>query len=139
MFKRMDHWKQMVQIEHKALVEEMTEEMKQLVQGTVTTEELTKLGHPFGRRQGGRKRGRIPNLPINKQSGDLLRSFVLPVQRTANVISYLAQFTIPYAKYVLNPSGTRKMVGRGYWRECIKRYKKKKSELVRRLKLTNTL
>lgn len=131
---RLEHWKQAVQVEHEALVKAQVEDMQALLSGTVPTKQLVALGHPFARRSGGRKRGRVPSLPINRQTGRLKRSLRRKTLAESSRITYEVSFTAPYAKYVLSPSGTRKMVGRGYWREVTKLYKKRKAELVRRVR-----
>ncbi len=55
------------------------------------------------------KRGRIPGLPINVQS-NRLRSSVKLWKSGKNQFSLGA--TAPYGRFVLSPSGTRKMVAR---------------------------
>ena len=139
MSRKLDHWKQTVQIEHANLVDEMIDVMKQDLSGTVSTKELARLGHPFGRTRGGRKRGRVRNLPINEQTGKLKRSLSRKRLDLASKITYEVGFTAPYSKYILNPSGTRKMVGRGYWREIEKQYKKRRSEAIRRIRARGLL
>lgn len=78
------------------------------VRGQVSTKTLRRMGHPFGR-TGGLKRGRLAGLPINEQTG-MLRANVRAWKTDAD--SYLLGATVPYAKFVLHPAGTRKMVAR---------------------------
>lgn len=92
-----------------------------LTGGSIRQKTLNKLGNPFGRGPrpnsfagGGLKRGsrtKIPNLPINMQSGRLRRSWY--VQRQGN--TWKLGNRAPHAKFILSPWGTRKMVGREIW------------------------
>lgn len=83
------------------------------VRGQVSSRTLRMMGHPFGRGpgpgKGNLKRGRLPGLPINEQTG-MLRSNVRAWKTNSD--SFLLGATVPYAKYVLHPAGTKKMVAR---------------------------
>ena len=95
--------------------------------GTVSSDMLAKLGHPFGRgatsahRQAGgraqrgspRGRARIPLLPINRQTGRLHDT--LHLQKLGER-QWSVRTTAPHAKFVLSPVGTRYMVPRGFMR-----------------------
>ncbi len=104
-----------------------------LTSGSISAKTLAKLGHPFGRGQSPQKRGagnmnlarratskkklakagmrgRVPLLPINVQSGRLRRSFRVVGTGTSVSVNNSA----PYARYILNPQGTKYMVGRGF-------------------------
>lgn len=119
---------------HKELVVAVYQDYRRLLSGTISEKELRRAGHPFGRfshpegrgmmrgpRNGAevsaaRKKGirrRYPIYPINKQTRKLLQG--LQIKRT-NVPGRIQAFDIfsdaPYAKYVLYPLGTDKMVGR---------------------------
>lgn len=60
-------------------------------------------------------KARIPLRPINKQSGKLHRSIRVA---QSGKYSFDVSVSTPYAKYILHPAGTKKMVGRGVmsWR-----------------------
>jgi len=93
-----------------------TTEITKLLSGTVTTAELRRMNHPFGRLPSARPRGYLPTLPINEQSGTLLASMRVNRVRLADGSwSREIGFTAPYAKYVLNPDGTKRMIPRGFW------------------------
>jgi hypothetical protein len=59
-------------------------------------------------------RGKISPLPINRQTGLMQSSLVTTGPSGANQ-TYRVGFVAPYAKYVLSPYGTRKMVARGFY------------------------
>jgi len=72
----------------------------------------------------GRLRGKKPGvrlLPINVQSGRLRRSMTSR-SRGQNSFETLSR-TVPYARFILSESGTRKMVARGMKQEAIRRLK----------------
>lgn len=109
--------------------------MRKMVSGTITTKELARRGHPFGRGRGRftvtashggvRQKFRVrhrkpriptPHLPYNEQSGRLKRSL-----RTISEMggaSYRIQFTAPYA-FTLGP--TKNTIDRGY-RKAVNAY-----------------
>lgn len=122
-------------IEHERLTKDMKAEAVALTSGTVRTTTLRKLGHPFGRRASGRKRGRLPVLPINAQSGRLRAGFVrVKVPGGSGKIHYDLSNKAPYAKYVLSLGGTTKMVSRGFWRELRKVWRKRNFQLLMRMR-----
>lgn len=57
------------------------------------------------------RNGIIQPLPINKQTGELRRSFK---RRGTFEVTYMG-FTAPHAKYILSPQGTKRMVARGFY------------------------
>lgn len=108
-----------------------------LTLGGISSKELARAGHPFGRSTPGdmesRMRGldgttskgpgggsrrafvrkKYPLNPINKQTGNLHDSITIrPVMNVASIMAYDVMATVPYAKYVLHPLGTPLMVGR---------------------------
>lgn len=112
--------------EFEKIVNESLQDGIDLTGGSVTSKQLKELGHPFGRGPrantypgGGLKRGsrtKIPNLPINQQSGRLRRGWYVRLeQRGQGRRVYRLGNTAGHAKYILSPWGTRKMVGRGIW------------------------
>lgn len=132
---------------HRKLVYEMADEMIALASGTISSRELARRGHPFGRRRGrisltlntsGRSakyRGRAgvvptPLLPINRQTGALVKSLRVIPESGIGLQSYRAQFTAPHAKFVLAKGGTRRMVARGYWPELRKRFQPKNRQMI---------
>lgn len=124
-----------VVIEHERLVNDMKSEAIGLTSGTVKTRTLRRLGHPFGRRGSGRKRGTLPTLPINAQTGRLRASFQkVRTSSGSGRVSYDLTNTAPYAKYVLSLGGTTKMVARRFWPELRKRWRKRNFELLMRLR-----
>lgn len=64
-------------------------------------------------------KGRIPMRPINKQTGKLHNSIKVA---QSGKYAFDVSVSTPYAKYILNPAGTRLMVGRGVmsWRNINK-------------------
>lgn len=97
----------------------------ELTGGHVSSRQLRRMGHPFGRgvsasasTRGGLKRGsrtRIANLPINIQSGQLRRGWHLSNRSVGTTQRYVLGNRARHARYILSPSGTRRMVGRGIW------------------------
>jgi hypothetical protein len=101
--------------------------------GTLTKKDLRRIKHPYARlprtlnvqklagKRGyaeGKKaqvstRGRVSDLPINKQTGKLKRSIKLRRKQAGGAIVYHLYATAPYAKFVLNPEGTKYMRPRG--------------------------
>lgn len=117
----------------------MTKEMKSeaigLTSGSVRTSTLRKLGHPYGRRPSGRRRGRLAALPINAQTGKLRAGFSrVKVLGPGGKVSYDLTNKAPYAKYILSLGGTTKMVSRGFWRELRKIWRRRNFELLLRMR-----
>lgn len=97
----------------------------ELTGGTLTRSE-TRGQYARGRSAGsststGRKRGRAPSLPINQVSHKLRRSFNR--KKKSHQVYEVVSRGIPYAKYILSESGTRKMVTRPLKKEVVKRGK----------------
>ncbi len=102
-------------------VQQARRDLHKEMSGSVKTDALRKMGHPYGRGgsagsagrgQRGNRRGRArlaPN-PINTQTGRLRRSIYLTERTPGNW--YLGS-TAPYAKYQLSPTGTSRMIRRG--------------------------
>lgn len=106
-----------------------------LLSGKVKQKTLNAMGNPYGRgssaaknlvnagnvgRRGAKRkfgRGSAPLLPINEQTGRLRMSVRLAGYRRG-VYDVHVGAGVRYAKYILHPAGTRKMVGRGMmgWR-----------------------
>lgn len=119
--------KRSLTIEFGSLIEQARADAVTLTSGSVSTEALAQMGHPFGRsaaRTGrpGRMRGSLPRLPINLQTGELQRSLRLFRRFDSRGLTYSLQFTSPHA-VVLSPGGTSRMVARGFWAEMHKRHK----------------
>lgn len=121
-------------IEHDELVQDMQAEARGLTSGTTSTATLIRMGHPLGRRLGGRKRGSLPTLPINAQTGKLRGSWRRYKVDLSGKTYYDVIPTVPYAKYVLAVGGTTKMVARGFWREMRKRWRKRNFDLLLRMR-----
>lgn len=96
--------------------------------GSVSSRELRAMGHPFGRTgafqrgqtRAGRRgrfgpqfttRGVLRPLPINRQTGRLYAGIRM-VQAGSD--AWEISSSAPYARYILAPEGTSKMVGRGF-------------------------
>jgi hypothetical protein len=120
----------------------------ELTGGTVTTETLRKLGHPFGRGvsygAGNAPRGaskaklakfgfkkNIPALPINQQTGKLRRSFR---KRKRGNAWEVVSGGVEYAKFILSHDGTAIMVTRGLRQEVAKRAKARMHGIRQNLK-----
>lgn len=77
-----------------------------------------------GRRGANKKHGKMaaPLLPINEQSAAGLRSTIRPVGFRKGVYDVHIGGGLRYARFILNPAGTKEMVGRGMmgWRELKK-------------------
>lgn len=106
---------------------EMKKAAHQAMSGTISTQTLRRLGHPFGRgrrratakvkragrtvgRVRGSVRGKAPLLPINAQTGKLRRSLRASVHGGEHRLTVNTR----YAKFVLGKGGTTKMVDRGF-------------------------
>lgn len=122
---------------HKELVSGGSQDFDELTAGSVSTRQLRSMGHPFGRSggqgsdtggRGVRKKlgvvgskgqtthrgGVLRPLPINRQTGKLRRGkFVrgpMGIRRAYDIGS-----SAPYEPFILSPTGTSKMVARGFW------------------------
>lgn len=118
---------------HREMVDAGGKDHTDLTSGVTSTATLRKLGHPFGRTAAGRARGvsaavrartryrgAVPLLPINRQTGGLQQSLRVEGPTGAKH-SYSVAFTADYAAFVLSPTGTKKMVARGFYAELRKR------------------
>jgi hypothetical protein len=107
---------------HKLLSDGGKEDHFEFTDGGISTKELRRMGHPYGRTAGGQrgninkkiKRRKILPLPINKQKGDLRASFYKKDKNGRDRVSRMG-FSAPYAKYLLRPGGTWKMIDRKFY------------------------
>jgi len=116
---------------HRVLWEGGEEDHQAYTSGTISTRQLRSMGHPFaregkaarnaiqGKRRGSvqrtiKKGRRVNGLPINKPTGRLQRSFE-SIQTNDRDKTVKMFFKAPYAKYVLSPTGTSKMIARGFY------------------------
>lgn len=122
---------------HREISEAGGQDGQELTSGTTSTAQLRAMGHPFGRGTGasngryrpGLKRGRLRSLPINRQTGGLQRRLQLRRGRGGIQTFELTPGVHP-GNWVLNPDGTRKMVGRGFWLEIKKRWRARNKALL---------
>lgn len=111
---------------HKELYDGGKDDHFEFTGGQIKTSELRAAGHPFAReglaqrgnqtskRLAGKRGFRVNLLPINEQTGALRGSyFETPPQGKDQVVKM--GFRIRYARFVLSPTGTRKMVARGFY------------------------
>lgn len=117
---------------HRLIVVETYGDSQELASGNIKTKQLRRENHPFGRgltTPRGKRRKARKSLPINVQSGRMRSALKLQtIKLGPRVWTYSINFrgAPGYANFVLSPDGTRKMRGRGYWREVEKRYKSRK-------------
>jgi hypothetical protein len=149
---------------HRKAVREIADEVAAQVSGPLKAKDRRRLGHPYARRKfskrgfertGPRTHGikgyrmsarlrhgqptvaaAVPLLPINADTGRLrksLRMRAAPPKDPSGQVLQLG-FTAPYAKHVLNPKGTKRMVARGFqkWKAGVDR--RKNRELTHELK-----
>lgn len=119
---------------HKELATQGERDFVGATGGQIKSKTLAAMGHPFGRMSSGgmrnivkgqsgkfgsaglkgqvSKKGVVRPLPINVQSGRLRRAITLqgPAGRASTYKLYSAA---PHARFVLSPTGTKKMVARG--------------------------
>lgn len=142
-------------VEQRELAIKIADVMLDLTSGGISTAELKRRGHPFGKgkgrislslKEGGRSRRYrtfkpplvitpTPLLPINKQRGTLQRSLRVIPEHYGDRTSFRVQFTAPHAKYVLKRGGTALMVDRGYWPELRIRAQKLKAKSIYQMRL----
>ena len=90
-----------------------------LLTGSTKTKQLRKEGHPFAKsafragKNSKKKRVSRPQLPINEQTGRLRRGLFLQETLLIGMQSISIGSAAPYAKFILDPRGTKKMIGRG--------------------------
>lgn len=156
--KRFQAVERSIRVLHRSMAESMVEDARDLTSGTISSAQLAKMGHPFGRGRRGQfqrsnLRGRnrlvvhkpsqsgiaVPKLPINVQRAQNgLRSSVRIIPENHSVVqSFRVQFTAPEASYVLRPGGTRLMVDRGFWPAMRKRWAPKNRQLLRDMRSTS--
>lgn len=116
---------------NRVMAEDSRSDLQELTAGGISSAELVRRGHPYGRGPGSRRnlvnggnvgrRGNAPLRPVNKQSGRLRSSIALAKSALS---TYDLSIATPYAKYIMHPSGTKFMVGRGVmgWREVNKSF-----------------
>jgi len=107
---------------HKLLTDGGQEDHFEFTDGGTSTKTLRKMGHPFGRTAGGARgntnktlgRRKVPVLPINNQTGRLRSSFYRSDIGGKDKVTRMG-FRVPYARFVLRPGGTRKMIDRKFY------------------------
>jgi hypothetical protein len=107
---------------HQLLTDGGEEDHFEFTAGGTSTKTLRQMGHPFGRTAGGARgntnkklgRRKVPVLPINKQTGRLRSSFYRSDLGGADKVTRMG-FRVPYARFVLRPGGTRKMIDRKFY------------------------
>lgn len=137
---------------HKMMATDGKEDFSELTSGAVSTKTLRAMGHPFGRlvsgdiSTGGRgvrnrqkfaqhltRRGALPLLPINKQTGKLHGAITLIGPTGPNFRYDLFSNVRDGRQFVLKPGGTSKMVGRGLlgqWGMLRKRHRARRAAYV---------
>lgn len=113
------------------LATDLKQDFQDLTRGQLSEKQLRRVGHPYARRarvlniqklagargqREGKKtqvsaRGRIPDLPINKQTGKLHRGITLTSK--AGGMVYDLYSVAPHARFVLAVNGTTHMRPRG--------------------------
>jgi hypothetical protein len=107
---------------HKVLVDGGEQDHFEFTQGQIKERTLRAMGHPFAREGNAsrgnqnRKHGRrsVAALPINEQTGALRRSFHRHDLNDKDLVTRMG-FEVPYAKFVLSPTGTKNMIARGFY------------------------
>jgi hypothetical protein len=122
---------------HKVLWEGGEDDHFDTTDGGLSKKDLKRIGHPYARNglsqrgitknaksvagrtsiASGMKqvRGRsVAALPINRQTGKLRRSFFV-IGPSGKDKTVQMGFRAPYAKYVLSPTGTQRMISRGFY------------------------
>lgn len=105
-----------------------------LTSGGISEASLRNAGHPYARRIGSPKlkgkrqavfgqAGIAPKLPINIQTGNLVRRWILPRFATGNEVEYRLSNTAAYGKYILAVGGTKRMIERPIWRRLRQLYR----------------
>lgn len=118
---------------HRQIADGGVDDYRDRLKGTVSKATLRKLGHPFGRRAPttGRKRGVLPLLPINRQSGRLASSIQLRSADGGSQAFHVGPTaSAGRSMFVLEPGGTTKMVARGVYAVIEKRWKARNKALV---------
>lgn len=140
--KRFARVERSLKIEHAEMAKQMQGFAVALTSGTISSQELARRGHPFGRGKGRKTTGKgalrmrmgTPLLPINRQSGRLVKGWRLMPRRTSGMQSFTLQNVAPHSKFVLSPTGTRRMVPRGFWVAMRKEFKAKNKDTLQRMR-----
>lgn len=133
-----------LRVEHYKMCQELYDEAKSMLGGRTSVRDLIAMGHPYGRRAGtggapGRQRrikgtkGMMPALPINAQKGRLRDALHIRGAHQGQKQVYVLKVdkaSVPYARYILSPNGTRRMVTRPFWATLYKRWRKRNFELL---------
>lgn len=126
---------------HEQVARSGYQDSQELTSGGVSSKQLRAMGHPFGRNRGftngtyrpGRKRGALRSLPINRQTGGLRAR--LKLSRTSGGIqSFKLSPGMHPGNWVLNPDGTRRMIGRGFHSEIKRRWRPRNKALLDTMK-----
>lgn len=119
---------------HEVLVEGGQKDHFEYTAGAIKTKTLRRMGHPFARngnaargivgsqsklKSFGKAKGQIHGrgvrpLPINIQTGKLRASFYRTNVKGKDLVVKMG-FRMPYARFVLSPTGTKKMIARGFY------------------------
>lgn len=120
-----------LRIEWEHMVDDMRSDAVVEASGPYTERELRRMDHPYARRHG---KAKLPLLPININTGRLLRSMRVMRRKTVTGTVWQLQFMAPHGKFVLAPDGTKYMLPRGYWIKMQQRYRERLGEFFRRVR-----
>lgn len=137
---------------HKEVAQDMLREAVETTSGGTPQKTLDALGNPFGRR-GGRKtygkrghrlrftaKGAAPLLPINVQTGRLVRGWrIMPRTSGSGNVTYTLQNMSPEGKFVLAVGGTKTMVARGFWPHMRRAYQGRTKARMQRARTAQIL
>lgn len=107
---------------------------RDLLSGNISSKELAERGHPFAKRHFTKRgkykkrsitQGVVPTdkLPINKQSGMLLRALKVTTTPDGSFDVYFDNTVAPYWRFVLAEEGTATMQPRGFFAEYRRKLK----------------
>jgi hypothetical protein len=113
---------------HQLLTDGGEEDHFEFTAGGTSTKDLRRMGHPYGRTAATSKnktgqrgnlnkkmgKAKVNPLPINKQTGRLRSSFYRSDIGGKDKVTRMG-FRVPYARFVLRPGGTRKMIDRKFY------------------------
>jgi hypothetical protein len=114
-----------IKLRHKDIAQASRTDAMDITAGTTKTWQLREENHPYSRAISNARgsRGLRRGLPINEQSGALRRAIRFrKIVAVSNIPRYELYVKRIKSAWVLNPSGTRKMIGRGFWKEIKKRW-----------------
>lgn len=131
-FDRLNRVARSARIEHEHLVEDMKQDAIVLASGPYTERDLREMDHPYARRHGNPL---LPLLPININTGRLLRSMRVFRRKTMAGTIWQLQYMMPYSKFVLAPEGTLYMFPRGYWVALRDRYQAHVKRMLREVRI----